>query len=140
LDLSNRLLHSSCYTVLVRKQWCTKPRFALKNPTLQPCSMFIWLYSIFLLFLFIYLFIYFDTPWECQMYSQCAPYLRHRFRKENKNTGGLCYAIIPVLGSGENESQRCLTISRKEPNDNLLGGKVQSHLLCKCSNETKLQW
>jgi len=53
------------------------------------------------------------------MYSHCAPYLRHRFRKENRNTGGLCCAIIPVLGSGENESHSLPTNSRQEPNDNL---------------------
>lgn len=71
---------------------------------------------------FIYLFWY---SLGCQMYSQCAPYMRHRFRKENRNTGGLCYAIIPVLGSEANESQRCLTISRKEQNDNLFVEKYR---------------
>lgn len=71
--------------------WCTKLGLHWKIPhmSLVACSSGDVPYFFYFL-LFIYLFWYFLG---CQMYSQCAPYLRHRFRKENRNTMGgmLCY-------------------------------------------------
>lgn len=92
-DISTSQIDSSCYAVLDnREQRCTKPRFALKNPTLQPYSMFIWLYSIFLLFRFVYLFIYFDTPWDVRCILSVPHICDTDSGKKTETPGG--YAML----------------------------------------------
>lgn len=71
-------------------------------------------------FLYLVLFIYlFWFSLGCQMYSQCGPHRRHRFRKENRSTGGLCCAIIPVFLAYERMSHISALQSQEQPNHNL---------------------
>lgn len=124
------ILHSSCFTCLFPKltgglnldlHW--------KIPHLSR-GMFGWQRSAFLFFYFVCLFIYRDIPWDVT----CILSVSHICDTDSGNggTGGLCCAIIPVLGSEERDSQLCFTIHRKETNDKTAESSALSLGMCFC--------